>query len=220
MNILIPIDKAKNAFKRLVDNIRHSWLIEHIFGGPVVYGLIYKVKCWLFRPYTTIKPRTMGHTWADKSELLPHMMFEIFCKFMEEECYVTDDYKIGEKCWIRFEGIKGKHMIEVNGKKKWVWTEMAEIYKWWKEEYVPLWNGVHPKMVQIEQDMKKYGQIEGTDLFVKSENGPYFEFKPTYKNKKLHDKASEKYWKFEEDMDNKLVEMMKRMSDIHGYMWT
>jgi hypothetical protein len=162
----------------------------------------------------------MGHTWADKSELLPHIMFEVFCKFIEEECYITNDYKIGESCWIRFEGIKGKHMIEVHGKRKWVWTEMAEIYKWWKEEYVPYWNGVHPKTLSLEKEMDKYGQIEGTDLFVKSETGPYYEFKPTYKNKKLHDKASEKYWKFEEDVDNKLIEMMKRMSDIHGYMWT
>ena len=45
-----------------------------------------RLKCWAWKRYTTVKPRYLDHTWCDRCDLLPHMMFEILCDFVEKEC--------------------------------------------------------------------------------------------------------------------------------------
>jgi hypothetical protein len=81
----------------------------------------YKFKCWGWKRYTTVKPRTLDHTWYDKSGLLPHVMFEILCRFVEEEMYPDGEEGIVDWSWT--DDHQNAH------------DEMISLYKWWTEEY-------------------------------------------------------------------------------------
>ena len=46
----------------------------------------YRLTCFLWKRYTTVKPRTLPyHTWCDRDVLMVHCMFEILCRFIEGE---------------------------------------------------------------------------------------------------------------------------------------
>lgn len=79
----------------------------------------YRLKCWAWFRYTTVKPRTMPwNTWTDRTDLMPHMMFELLADFIEKE-----------KPAEHFDIEKSHHKAN--------WEKMFEAYRWWKEVYVP-----------------------------------------------------------------------------------
>jgi hypothetical protein len=81
----------------------------------------YRLKCLMWHRYTTTRSRYHGHTWVDKTELVPHAMFELLSKFIEQEC------SPGHVEWYGEWG----HKITVDGEKKYVRDEMQELYDWW-----------------------------------------------------------------------------------------
>lgn len=87
----------------------------------------YRLKCFLWHRYTTVKPRYLQHTWCDRCEIMPHMMFEILAQFIEDEC------SPGHVLWYGESG----HKIIVNGQEKYVMDEMKDLVFWWDT----IWNG-------------------------------------------------------------------------------
>jgi len=77
--------------------------------------LIYKFKCFIWHRYTTVRPRYLGHTWCDVVELLPHAMFELLSRYVEEEADQIEWY--------------GDYPHMIDGKN--VRVEMQELYDWW-----------------------------------------------------------------------------------------
>lgn len=71
------LDKLRNFYWRLIP---YDWRPGQ---------LLYRMKCFFFKRYTTVKPRYLPHTWCDRTAVLPHMMFEILSQFLEKECGVN-----------------------------------------------------------------------------------------------------------------------------------
>ena len=87
--------------------------------GRLVSIRWYKFICWLWYWHTTIKPRYVDHTYHDTTSLMPHMMFELLSRFIEEE---ADD-----AVWYH------EYATLINGKN--IRDEMQELYDWWHKEF-------------------------------------------------------------------------------------
>ncbi len=164
-----------------------------------------RVKDFCRNRYSTIKPRTLGHSWCDRSELLLHMSMEILGQFIEEEC------SPGHTLWYGEEGPK------LND--KYVMDEMKEIWDWWnvacQKEY--------PK------DMDNiWGLIETCGPEIKHE-----ELDPPQPNLKVmvfHFETDEQEVKYraltktarelEQKMEDESDEMLQRLAAVRQYMWT
>lgn len=94
--------------KQLYWKIPYDWRPSQIW---------YRLKCYFWHRYTTIKPRYLDHTWHDRCDILPHMMFEILSQFIEKEC------SPGHVDWDWDE----EHRA--------IRQEMQELYDWWHQVY-------------------------------------------------------------------------------------
>lgn len=115
----------------LNEDVQVTWWdkICLFYWGMVPYDyrpgqIWYRFKCWLWKRYSTIKPRYLPHTWCDRVELLPHMMFEVLSQFIEKEC------SPGMVDWQ-----KSGHSVIVDGKEVNVRDEMQDLYDWWHQIY-------------------------------------------------------------------------------------
>ena len=84
------------AIKKIWSRIKYSNVVTFFTGGMFKhpYPIFYRIKCFIFRPYTTIKPRNLGHTWCDTTELIPHMLFELLERFLVGEMNLSlETYK-------------------------------------------------------------------------------------------------------------------------------
>jgi hypothetical protein len=140
------IEKIKYAYWGIVP---HDWRPGQIW---------YRFKCWAWHRYTTVKPRYLDHTYCDRTMVMPHMMFEILCQFVEQECSPGCVEWYGE--W--------SHKVAVDGEEKFVMDEMKELVEWWHT----VWN----KEVKEVEDMlwaeaerhqhtDEHTPVEGKDLF-------------------------------------------------------
>src|SRR4030042_4189507 len=111
--------------------------------------LWYKIKCWCWHRYTTVKPRYLGHTWCDCDDLLSHTMFEILSRFIEKEC------SPGNVDW------------DYDNEHSTVRAKLQELYDWWHDYYNKQYI-VDCKVLwlKVEQHLtvSDWVNIEGTDL--------------------------------------------------------
>ena len=188
--------------------------IRHLYWRIIPYDyrpkrMLYRLKCWLFKRYTTIKPRYLKfHTWCDRCDLLPHAMFEILSKFVEEECSpgIVDWESSG-------------HTIMVNGEEVNVRREMQDLYDWWHRVYNKmydevdnlLWKEAHKHdPIREEREVEINGEI-------------YYEWRPEFETEE-----DEEIWnccvrgcsKLEGIKHNDLEDKMIRLCKIRAYLWT
>lgn len=205
-----------------VDNWQ-EWLLDKYYDiVPHDYKpreLWYKLKCFLFKRYSTVKSRHLGHTWVDKVELIPYTLFEMLENFVEKEC--------SPGC-VEWYGEYG-HKILVGMEYKYVRDEIDDILRWWNEEFIPYSQGKNPK---LEALWKLEKEIAGNRNFFDFgfENGEYEGFGKIYTYDPERTLGKEKYkeyqnihkqiWEFEDKMDQKLEEMCHRIINIRRYLWT
>lgn len=170
--------------------------------------LWYWFKCWAWKRYTTIKPRYLDHRWQDRSVLVAHIMFEILCQFVEDECSPGD---------IEWYGDHG-HKVTVDDKEKFVRDELQELYDWWTGDY----HGSYPIAQRAMWDAASDFDDEHCTSCVREEDDMLF-FDPQYDtpenkqiSKELHKAASQ----FEQDMNAELNRRLLRILAIREYMWT
>jgi len=168
--------------------------------------ILYRLKCFFFKRYTTIRPRTLNyHTWCDRSELLPHMMFEILSRFIEQEC------SPGHVEWYGEYG----HKIMVNGEEKYVRDEMQELYDWWHKVYLKeIPEKVDKIWDQIHENRPEY-------LFKKVDVG--YEYDPRFEYEDQHEKYDLLIKQINEiehnariDLEDRLIRMVR----LIPFMWT
>lgn len=75
----------------------------------------YRLKCWLWHRYTTIKPRSLPHTWMDRDVVMEHCLFEILGQYLEKEVDVPNAGGTPE------EGVL---------------SELRGLWEWWNEVYL------------------------------------------------------------------------------------
>lgn len=113
-----------NETRTVWDRIQHGyWRIMPYNWRPK--NAWYNFTCWAWKRYTTVKPRNLGHTWCDRSHLLPHVMFEILCDFVEKE-YKPDQER--ENWSINWDSDPAHAHAR---------DEMLALYEWWTEKYLP-----------------------------------------------------------------------------------
>lgn len=81
----------------------------------------YRLKCYLWKRYTTIKPRNLNHTYCDKVDLIPNLVFEAATQFLEKEGPQTQEQWAWEK--------------EHNPDWYLALFEIRQICSWWLNEY-------------------------------------------------------------------------------------
>ncbi len=163
----------------------------------------YRLKCWIWHRYSTIKPRYLGHTWCDRSYLLPHMMFEILSQFVEKEC----SYEFVE--WY------GENGHKIND--KYVRDEMQDLYDWWHYVYNKEYAEVS-KILWAEANKHKphteFIPIVGSDS---SRWDPQFN---TEEDKLIWRMILDAINKLDRRMDQDLQERLHRLVNIIPYLWT
>jgi len=173
------------------------------------HNLWYSFKCWAWKRYSTIKPRYLNHEWCDRTELLPHMMFEILSQFIEREC---------SPGWVEWYGEYG-HKITIDGKEKYVMDEMLDIYRWWNEtvqkEYPKKWDEWHERMREHEPSeiFEEDTEIEGFCIIY----APRFD---SPEQEEAYNKVCKQCNELEQEIDDKHDEMMHRLINVRRYMWT
>ena len=113
----------------------------------------YKLKCFTWHRYTTIRPKYLGHEWCDRDTLLIHCMFTILSDFLENECFGID--------YIDWDEHYKKYKVRVKNKKIGEHALAIELYHWWHKEYMPFFKGKHP----IQQHYYKVAD-EHSDILI------------------------------------------------------
>lgn len=155
-------------------------------------NLFYGFKCWLTRPYTTIKGRYLPHTWCDRDQVLLHTAFEILSQFIEREC------SPGNVDWYSKER---PPKIIVNGVEKHIRDEMQELYDWWHLIY-----------------NKKY--VEEQEKIDEKINSYIYRNNLSDVEKELRNKFFDHACNIEDSIAKEEKEMLMRLVDIYQYMWT
>lgn len=180
------------------DWVPYDWRLGQIW---------YRLTCWAWHRHTTIKPRYLNHTWHDRTELMPNMMFEILCQFVEKECSPGHIEWYGENA----------HKITVGGVEKYVMDEMKELVEWWHK----VWN----KEYQEVNDMlwAEASKHSPTREFIDIPGTDFVEWLPEFKteeDKVINHNCLMAMNKLERNMQEALEDRLHRIIPITFYMWT
>lgn len=191
---------ASGFFKSLKKCFRPWWHPKELW---------YRFKCWVWHRYTTIKPRTLDyHTRCDRSELLPHMMFEILSQFIEKEC--------SPGC-VEWYGENG-HKITVDGKEKYVRDEMQELYDWWHKDYLKRYPAIEERIWSVVHEHDKKHKLSNF-----SEKAGVCYWDPEYdtpEDKKRSYELITRLNYLERAVETALNRRLTRILAIRPYMWT
>lgn len=173
----------------------------------------YRVKCWVFRPYTTIKPRYCGHTLIARRELLPLVMFEVLSQFIEREC------SPGCVDWVASD-----HRINVtlpNGKvvNRNVRDEMRDLYYWWHQKFNGRYNEVAD---QLWAERHEHAAKHQASMFYMKNGLRCFDpFNYDTPENRAYAKALCQLANFHERaMERALDNRLRRLLAVRPYMWT
>jgi hypothetical protein len=200
-----------------------KWIekLQDIYWNIVPYDyrpsqLWYKLKCIVWKRYTTVKSRYLSHQWHDRCTVLPHTMFEILSQFIEKEC------SPGHVEWYGEYG----HKIIVNGEEKYVRDEMQELYDWWHNVYNKEYDVINDKIWEEVHKCDPIGNkfSDWTDKML-NESGEIYAYRwsPKYETKEkeaMHFMLMKALNDLEISQHEDLQDKMHRLVNIQPYMWT
>jgi hypothetical protein len=210
--------KKKSRLGKMIERI------QDIYYKTVPYdyrpsNIWYKIKCVCWERHTEIKCRYLPLTWVDRTKVLPHTMFEILSRFIEEECSPGH---------IDWEG--SGFTVTINGKEKNVRQEMQDLYDWWHQSYIKEYKDVYEI---LWKEVEKHPSTRDTIPVVRGENDTYKEvpedeadfyiWEPEYNSPEdgeISRTCLMAINKLERIQDKKLQEMMHRLVDLTPYLWT
>ncbi len=189
-------------------NIPHNWRPGHIW---------YCLKCFLWHRYTTYKPRTLGHTWCDRSELIPHMIFEILSQFIDKECDPGPIDWYGEHGHKIIPGVNYDCYDKDRNHPDCVYAldYMKELRNWFYDIYLK----------EIDDTCTEWYEFHKEHCVLRSERSTKHTSKSIFdydspENKKrdreLMDEAQAKENRLNQKLEDKMIEIIK----IRGFMWT
>lgn len=171
----------------------------------------YRLKCWVYHRYTTVKPRTLPyHTWCDRDKLLIHMNFEILSQFMEKELkgYRAED-------WEYYYTEQPGSLIQFGDSKKDPYYVLDYLCRWWKF-YLEKEDRLSDGWANFSQKHSKcdFNPIEGTQLFSWDTTWDSPE------NEAISNKIFKRYMKksvvLERDLEDNLILLIK----LRKHLWT
>jgi len=200
----------KSSLNKIFEKIQDSyWTIVPYNWRP---GQIwYRIKCFLWHRYSTVKPREFPHTWVDRCELMPHMIFEILSQFIEGEC--GED---GVVDWYYEGGHKIEVKGEVSGKLINVRDEMQDLYDWWHKDYIVNKDHTHDAYHEHfkQHGTRSFEEIQGSDHLGWETN---FD---TPEAEAESDRLFQEAMALEKAYEKELNSRLHRIINIIPYMWT
>jgi len=163
----------------------------------------YRIKCFCWHRYTTVKSRYLDHTWHDRCAILPETMFEILSQFIERECEPEERIE-----WY------GEYSHKIGD--KYVRDEMQELYDWWHQVYNKLYPGLCDRL--WERAFKHSPIRDWVDI-----GNDYTEYKPewaTEKDEQIYKLYLDEIKELEGRMNQELKDNLHRIIEIMPYLWT
>jgi hypothetical protein len=142
-------------------------------------------------------------------------MFEILSRFIEEECSPGH---------IDWEG--SGHTIEVNGVEKNVRVEMQDLYDWWHNVCMKLYEEVNDilwKEAEKHPPTREFIPINRAGEEIEEEDAEMFRWETEFEtpeDDEVHHRCMMAINKLERMRDAKLQEMMVRLVKLTPYLWT
>ncbi len=208
--------KLLRRLGRLWDRVRYFYWKTVPYDYRPIDGLWYRFKCWIWHRYTTVKPRYLDHTWRDRCVQLPHMMFEILSRFVEEEC------SLGNIEWYGEYG----HKVVVDGTERYVRDELQDLYDWWhtfyQKEYPKRWDALWDETFKHEPT-KNLVPIDFGGDEVSEEDAVAFRWDPRFKteeDKKLYKHGIDAVNALDREVEAELRARLHRLVNVIPHMWT
>jgi hypothetical protein len=167
--------------------------------------LWYQLRCFFWNRYSTVKPRWLGHTWIDRGDLMPYVMFEILCQFIEHECDPGCVEWYGEYGHKIIPGKPFVHPDEESPDAVYVMDELLALRDWWVNDYLVNHDHCYDKWHEHRQLYYKDAD------FMEVLNS-----KQTPEEKALFNEAVEAEAKYDRD----LIVNMQRLAVLTPFMWT
>lgn len=216
MSIYTGLVKKHSMFDRLhdedtlIDKIKYTYwkIIPYNYR---IFQILYRLKCRFWKKYTTYKPRYLDHTWHDKDNILLHICFEVFCKFIEEEC------SPGQVDWNATE----IHKVAMK--------EMMSLYNWWIDcntgrpnDYFGLLDKQFDELFQVYDYWIEHngGPIHHIPLKNKEGKVYAYELVSECKNEEKHREYVLARQKLEEMHEEFINSQLKRLINLRCWMWT
>lgn len=173
-------------------------------------NIIYRLKCFFWHRYRTVKPRTLpGQVWVDREELLIHCCFEILTQFMEKE---LKGYR--EEDWAYYYKRRPDELVEFGGHKKDPYYVLDYLKRWWAF-YIEKVEKLGDAWDKFNEQHRKDGTnpVENTDL-VSWE--PVWDLPENEEiSRVMFKRYAKKSQKLEQELDNNLVLLIK----LRKYLW-
>lgn len=202
MNMTI-LDRIEQLSETLGDKVRNAYhLIPYDYRLRQVWQ---KVKDFCWNRYSTIKPRTLGHSWCDRRELLLHMSMEILGNFIENEC------SPGHVLWYGEEGptVYGEYVMD----------EMKEIWDWWNITYQKEYPEAIDNIWNLISDCGPEIRHEELDPPETNLKQMVFHFE-TEEQETKYKALTEQAHKLEQRVEDESDKMLQRLAAVRQYMWT
>ncbi len=167
---------------------------------PHQLWILFRDVTW--KRFSTIKPRTLGHGWVERNDLLAHMSFEILGRFLEEEC------SPGHTLWYGEEGPKvgDEYALDI----------MDEVWTWWNDVYLrdyprkdeALWEATLEYTPEIFA--KEIGEGVRSSIFTFKSEDQEFRYRAlTQESRDLN-----------EEMERQIDHNLRRLISVRQHMWT
>lgn len=192
-----------DIFYEFVENIWYK-IIPYDYRPKHLY---YKyIKNWNKR---RVHSKYLGkHGWCDRTELLPHLIFQVLDDFINEECSPEYVDWAASGLTVLVDG------VSIN-----VRDEMTAISEWWnniyKKEYPrqcnEIWNRIH----------ECGGKSEFTPLDKEYNGEKLFEWNMIYPSKEkeeMSDKLMDELYGLEKKMDQDLLSYMHRVVNLREFL--
>ena len=194
----------------LWDSIRYKYwdIVPYDYRPSHIW---YKLKCWAWKRHTTIKPRFLGHTWCDKTELIVHINFEILCKFIEDEC---------SPGYVDWEHDEEHRQIR---------QDLQNLYDWW----IDCWTDRKEMDFYLDKTFDQYRKVLG-NFIENEEDGPWkhipekdasgkilhYRLEMPVKDELKHRDYVLSRAKLDDLHDQFINNQLKKLIDLRIWMWT
>lgn len=108
--------RKRSIAERLYSPLCDSWFDRCVIER--CYSVCYWLKCHLWHPHNRLTVTTLPKSWTDRSEFLPHAMFQVLVDFVEGECIDESVDWESDECHSAAR------------------KSMDELLTWWRETYL------------------------------------------------------------------------------------
>jgi len=166
-------------------------MLQYPYNKLGIQNALYYIKCYFFKKYNRITVKTLPPTWTDRSEFLPHVMFQIL-----------DDF-------VKKEAIPGLVDWDGTPEHRAARDKMDELLDWWKNVYLKFDSYRDYDESQATPSDKRFSEEdhEGRKVW-------------TFNLNEYDSEFARRAGQLEEEMEKELTQKLMELIKIRGHLWT